>query len=897
MLLAALLTGCSSAPEANFDRNAASPLAAVDRGNPEVRIVLPPNAPPVVLDAAAELANALTQITGVQFPEPTTEPAGTEDIIILLGSGIGDEPAQSAGLVDDAFRIRSTELSRSWQIDIRGGSPAGLAYGIYELAERLGVRYVHPELTYYPDNPDLELPLPLSAYGRPDLQLRGLQNDVLANGPLTEVLLRADERWSDILGRNLRWLVRNRMNLHAIEVLDSIPLDAWSQYIAEYIDDAHALEVEVAAVVSLLDDRGHRHRLVTDPLQAKAQIEAGLDELLIVPFDKLILTLESSPLVRPDADQLLTWIENVEAHLAERHQDTELFVRVEPRLDIGDGDGGSYYQTAAQTSANLAVAGGLVWSVDGTAQAHGATTYEHQQTLLQSRSGTRKLLYTPRLASAGGVDMDLPLMLPVVGVARTADLKFHLNKTDLLGQLAISSGNAWGWWLMELAAARSAWDRERDWDSTITWLSSVLGPYASPLKEWGEIQTRVLADEAPHLLWYLTGSQASDDLGSLFGEPIHPRRPGLLAVWSMGSEAFEAWRQDDLSPLSDLRDALGAPLKSIVEPAEPPTPEDSSRALLRAEIDAALRVTVDRLNQVVAAYDMVVALREPLADEEEQKARLEQLVDREKLAREGAKKRMAALEKVYLYPPELNGTITLSPSERADNPPLPPLTTHAAPLLQTVSDAVHWERLKDELAQAIAAAGSKSDPTAWKNQPTQVFVAQSLSVLAPETTLATQLLSPIFGRLLVASVDWPQEGDDADLILALDRDGDGRPDAATQRSFNAGVHDKDSGKTVLAESEYAVPFRDAAGDTVGQLVLTDVVLTLSPKHVAGAVQSIFGGTLEGQVDAQLLAELIAELAGDDLDTALALQLVKDMGGAGDGPFLLRVGLSSFTAAE
>lgn len=134
-----------------FVASIAPAQSIVDEGKSDYVIVIAAKPQPVVKRAARELNLHLKQMCGVELPiqDDSTEPPAHA---IFIGPSRFVEPPGNLG--DDGF-ILKTEGQR---LIIAGPGPRGSMYGVSEVLERLGVRWLTPTVTVVPKRTMVVLP-------------------------------------------------------------------------------------------------------------------------------------------------------------------------------------------------------------------------------------------------------------------------------------------------------------------------------------------------------------------------------------------------------------------------------------------------------------------------------------------------------------------------------------------------------------------------------------------------------------------------------------------------------------------------------------------------------------------------------------------------------------------
>jgi hypothetical protein len=168
-------------------------IVLVDEGKSPYSIIIPLEAIPSERYAAEELQRYLERISGVKLPITTDDqPMSSREI--LLGDnahvhrlGLQVDPAK---LGPEGFLLRTLQD----HLLIIGGRPRGTLYGVYALLEeKLGVRWLTPEVEHVPRTTRVELPF-LNEIQKPALEYR-------------EVF------WTEML-RDADFAARHRLNGH-----------------------------------------------------------------------------------------------------------------------------------------------------------------------------------------------------------------------------------------------------------------------------------------------------------------------------------------------------------------------------------------------------------------------------------------------------------------------------------------------------------------------------------------------------------------------------------------------------------------------------------------------------------------------------------------------------------
>ncbi|MBN2713213.1 MAG: DUF4838 domain-containing protein [Planctomycetes bacterium] len=134
-------------------------LIIADKGKSDYRIYVGDKADVVTLNAAVELAEYLTKITGAPFTSLAHDSAPADKPLIIVGreNALTDKLCPDiayADLGNDGFVIRTSGSN----LVVTGATPRGTLYGVYWLLDRhLGVKWFDPEFTVIPSAPTIKI--------------------------------------------------------------------------------------------------------------------------------------------------------------------------------------------------------------------------------------------------------------------------------------------------------------------------------------------------------------------------------------------------------------------------------------------------------------------------------------------------------------------------------------------------------------------------------------------------------------------------------------------------------------------------------------------------------------------------------------------------------------------
>ncbi len=478
LFLVAVLASCRVA---SMDPGEAPPLAR--DGALDVRILLADTFGEGVQMAAQDVIEAMARIAGVPVPDDavTTDPdrvVGRPSISVTVTSLLTED------LGDQGYRIEAGRLGGgSPSLAILARSEVGAMYGLYQVAADLGARYLHPEETFFPDDPDARLPWPTRVLDEsPAFLRRGFHEHTQHPIPAADFLLNpAYPGARDAASRYLKWLARNRQNTLTFHLLKTVDLATWVPYIRDVVDEAHRYGIRVGVVVSFMDRQQNAWRLLDDGADAAEDgdaIRAGLDEILdhVPPdpscpacapcpdvrtatglvtgpprqalLDFVVFQFGTSEFTAPEApagttpeDRAVAWLDTALNHLKtfycqrdglkkeysaeEPYPHARAFAWIHIPCGVKASDGSLYFHLPlrADPEVGVFVHTTMFYDLDHPAPVYGCEDFHHQKDFLgQAAQQRRATIYFPETAWWLGFDNNLPLILPLTGRSREHDL-------------------------------------------------------------------------------------------------------------------------------------------------------------------------------------------------------------------------------------------------------------------------------------------------------------------------------------------------------------------------------------------------------------------------------------------------------------------------------------------
>jgi len=879
LFMVSLLPGCESRQVDPGN----PPAIRTEDGSLAIRVVLPEKPGAGLTLAADDLKESLVRITGAVAPDDfvihdtTTITNGRPVINVLVVPGADEELGDQGYWLDFGL--------------LGGGSPAltvtartetAAMYGIYRIIGDLGVRYFHPEETFFPADPEATLP-----WNYPDVMhvphftMRGFHEHTQHPIPASEFLLRPQGEDSRILASNyLKWLARNRQNVLTFHMLKTVDLDTWLPVIGDIVDEAHSYGIEVGLLVGFVDQQQNAFRLIreddVDPSTgamkaADGQIDERLDRLLVAGFDIVGLQIGSSEFTKPDETEAVGWMNHVVEHLRTHHPGVRAYAWIHITCDLESDDGGLYFHVPLETDVDLGayVHTTMFYTLEHPAPAYGCEVFSHQKDFLSAATEQRRRqVFFPESAWWLGFDINLPLALPLTGWSREWDIRevlpqYTVAPTDddpgyrVEGHATFTTGREWTYWQYDHFLTRITWDRDVNWDGYLDWIGPLYGEegakVAQALKDWTLLQKKHIYDMNPHVYLYLAGELPQDEAGFLAGIISREVRPAFRHVCQMDDPTFSGWKKDDYDLLAVMEGEYQAVLDTLSASLASGT--DQQKALY-AEMHDVLYIYIRRIEHALALYAGVIAAREK--DEEAATAHLETA----RAVTAEMKDLFVAAEDRYRYPVDLVAR------------PLPEgLTAYKFGYLAETSSAYFWSRRDDQLAVLLADVFD-STVEAWVTPPDALYRADpaNVTLVEPDDPMVAGFLPPFVPAMLFGTLG--MTGAFPAVILAQDYDLSGLPDPGTELKVD--VQATAGGWDGSAPS-YDITVRDVTGKNLGAFSIVDLALHLDSDFSGASLKGGFStddlievivNVTEGGIDAEGVTNIIKEVFGVSPDDPL-----------------------------
>lgn len=516
----------------------------------------------------ADLQRVLGGLWGEAPPIVDGAPDGARKAAIWISTS-ADALAAAGDVPEDGHALKRIDDGDRATIVVAARDRRNLAHGTYALLEELGARFFHPRHELIPPLDGPRLPTALDRQRSSPFELRGTQLHTLHPLEYNPALLSDDP--ADLRDAELfvDWLLKTGQNHLQWFLMKTIPTPQWQARAAEIAAYAHARGVTVGAVVHLWEGASlqNGYSLLVEDTDGFPELEARIDEIMVVPFDGIELGL--GEFLANDPAQILEWLNHATAYVADTYPTTTLsivnHVGNYPELYVElDGEELFYYHVPGRADPRLVNTVHTVYWYDlyRPQGAYGHEDFFLQREFLFEELAERRVRYMPESAYWVSADIDVPAFLPEYLKGRHLDIQGLARDPQerglppLDGHVMYSSGHEWGYWLTDYLAARMLWEPEAP-------LSSFLGVFAAPfgacaadvgggLERFIDLQDRVLFEGK--LIPYVAAEDLHDDLGAAAGYVTIPARVPFETVRGMDDAARAAFDRDVVQALDAAAD-------------------------------------------------------------------------------------------------------------------------------------------------------------------------------------------------------------------------------------------------------------------------------------------------------------------------------------------------------
>lgn len=555
----------------------------------------------------------------------------------------------------------------------------GVQYGIYELLERAGIVFVHPEQTIFPASLCVDCIGAVAETAEPTYTMRGTHMHTMHPLEYESTLLgtgaEAEQRFAKYLG----WLIARRQNYLQWALLRTIDHDAWIGHAKKLVAMAHArgFLLGISAPIAFRQQNSFFLYDGESPAPATAQMAQSVDWLMQAGWDRIHVEMGASEFIEVDDKGQVAWLEFLADYLDAKYPGVRTATKVHCTVNqTAPGFGGINFNYIVKfAKRNVGVMPHTVQFYDlyRAGPTYDREDFSDMREFLLGEVGKREVFYYPETAYWVTFDHDIPIFLPQYAFARWNDL-YQLRASGMDGQINFSSGFEWGYWLNEYVSMWHNYAPDADYAAPIRRVISTFGAAA-------EARAFVLFDayvrwqgtellEKNGIRW-LVAWDAADDVGHFVGIHAQPIAARLYEVAKYSPVELDKFEAEQLPQLREIAATLTAQsdewsaLDADVAPNGRP---------IYDEFRQGMAVTAVRAHFMLALYDAVVA------DTRGDKTAADAAFARAERMKRAALAIVHAREKGYRFPFDELGVDRKS------------YTSYPFGYLRTVSDLWYWNR-------------------------------------------------------------------------------------------------------------------------------------------------------------------------------------------------------------
>lgn len=402
------------------------------------------------------------------FPEATITLNGTEtDVRIILSDpqtrrhfparSSQAKPYPTLQTPDASYRWTAAASTGGTTLRLAASSPEGVSNGLYGLLqEKLGIRFIHPRQTIFPNHRSWPLPRTFTFSGTPRFDKRGFHIHTLHPVELTEQLHDPTRPLAfEEITEYLDWLARNGQNTFQFFLLRGVDRSTWPAHARRIVDYAHRRGVRCGVEVSLamLQQQAFQAITLLRPYPSyRHQVDDTLAWLFRAEWD--FVTLEATMGEHlPILGNLLPGVQGyLEEQVQKRYRAGLMYA-----THVICADGGEKVRRPSRPESGILIHTVMSYSVsEPKAPVYGNANQRFMLEAAKNETRRRETWYWPESSYWVGFDTSVPLLLLTYLDARWDDIE-TMAKIGVSGHLTFTSGWEWGYWLTDWSIARWSW--------------------------------------------------------------------------------------------------------------------------------------------------------------------------------------------------------------------------------------------------------------------------------------------------------------------------------------------------------------------------------------------------------------------------------------------------------
>lgn len=673
--------------------------AACSSSEPRFHLEAEGEAAPALRAALADLAQDLERL-GLEPAEdpPSEDEPCVEDLLRVRV--YAPTAAETERLGAEGYELTEERCGgQGRRLDLRAGGLLSSQWAVYEVAKQLGVRYFHPEQTFHPEAP--RWPESFARVEKPAFMLRYISvhrtHPVELSAPLDadpELMALHQRRWVD-------WCVKNRMNY-------ATGFD--HEFVGSY---AYDRGFPRRTGFNLLNSQQGMRPVIDpdDPRAEEEQIRSAIERVMgeepELPAPSYFgFQFNPSEFTEADDQATVRRLEQIAGYFQANHPEVLLFT-------INHGTAGEptphhglrFFDLPKLAPPNLGVQihSLMFYDLDRPAPVYGNQDFRFLLDFARTEAPKRRIVHYPESSWWLTFDLPVPLYLaPVTIDARQRDVDLlrdllstsPADPTGVYGHQLFSSGQEWGYWLIDWCFAEQSWSLANTGTRCFEDFASIFRARDVVLEVLEAVRASQVEDlRDPEILRYLVGSDRETELALEAGIDFHPLPPGPAAVLNLDDAGAAALEVRSLRPLERIRDTYHrhADRLEAVLSEEP----EAARPWLE-EVVHGLRIFALRAEHGLEIYRTAVALRAALAARDLQAVGVASAgLDRARALTEEARAIVRVREASYRYPPAL----TIAGDEPGAPGARPNRTIYPYRYLSRTHRMFYWERPNQQLAE------------------------------------------------------------------------------------------------------------------------------------------------------------------------------------------------------
>ena len=584
------------------------------------------------------------------------------------------------------------------RVVVRGGSQLATQWAIYDLLERLGVRYFHPEQTIYP-----------AALAWPAEPIRGAETPAFRRRSFGAHRTHPIELSPPLEGhRKMAEFQRHWVDWNV--KIRSTEVGSWDEeLIGTYAWDRGF--PRDTGINLLSSQQGSRPVIdVDDPRPEHEQIAEAIERVMAPrddapPVSSFGFTFNANEFSLSDEVLTVDRLTFITEYINQRWPGVEVrTINHGTAQEPGPVYGVRFFDLSQEAPVSLAVQVHtlMFYDLDRPAPVYGNTDFTFHRDFIVREQAVRKIHYFPESSWWLTFDLPVPLYLaPVSLEARDHDLKLLApylasdQEADhgVYGHLTFTTGQEWGYWLIDYCTARMTWDLELGWVGCLEHAFRGLeggAELSELLVEVGNAQIDPMRNS--DVLAMLVGSDDETEAAELAGIHFHALPPAPVDMLGWDDARVTAFEQASLAPLP----GFAAQYEGWAVRAEAIARRQRAElAPIVQEVVDGLRITGLRARHAHETYRAVLGLREGIRTNNfAMVGEATVLADTARSTTDAAREIVRAREADYRYPPEL----TIDGDEPGTSGAIPNATIYPYRYLSRTHRLFYWTRPDEQLA-------------------------------------------------------------------------------------------------------------------------------------------------------------------------------------------------------